>query len=69
MNEKMIINVANYYFKDIDVVDVFDSEVLSESNKTALSIEHKSVVYINKGIKDISISDIRNAANKYKEAN
>ena len=55
----MIMNVANYYFKDVDVVDVFDSEVLSESNKTALIIEHK----------DVSIFDIRNAANKYKKAN
>ena len=60
----MIMNVANYYFKDVDVVDVFDSEVLSESNKTALIIEH-----INKEIKDVSIFDIRNAANKYKKAN
>ncbi|EES37232.1 hypothetical protein F9B52_11260 [Staphylococcus epidermidis] len=65
----MIMNVANYYFKDVDVVDVFDSEVLSESNKTALIIEHKNVVYINKEIKDVSIFDIRNAANKYKKAN
>ena len=65
----MIMNVANYYFKDVDVVDVFDSEVLSESNKTAFIIEHKNVVYINKEIKDVSIFDIRNAANKYKKAN
>ena len=49
----MIMNVANYYFKDVDVVDVFDSEVLSASNKTALIIEHKNVVYINKEIKDV----------------
>ncbi|WP_408022867.1 hypothetical protein [Staphylococcus epidermidis] len=52
-------NVANYYFKDVDVVDVFDSEVLSESNKTALIIEHKNVVYINKEIKDVSIFEIK----------
>ena len=45
----MIMNVANYYFKDVD--------------------EHKNVVYINKEIKDVSIFDIRNAANKYKKAN